>query len=131
MNNFPLNFWAGLRLGVARRAVIVLGVFCVLAFSWFAVMEIVLRHPYYPLRLTVALLIAALSVMTIISLRGGSGARWRWVQRGWLPLGALGAWAFVLNLRAADFEGYIALMSAALMAQSLLCFLAMPPARRS
>jgi hypothetical protein len=130
------RFWhqallAALRLGVARRAVIGLGAFCVLAFSWFAVMEAVLRHPYYPLRLTLALLIAALSVMTIISLRGGSGARWRWVQRGWFPLGALGAWAFVSNLRAPDVEGYIALMSAALEAQSLLCLLAMPPVPRS
>ena len=130
------RFWhqalvAAVRLGVARRAGIVLGAFCVLAFSWFAVMETVLRHPYYPLRLTLALLIAALSVMTIISLRGGSRARWRWVQRAWLPLGVLGAWAFVSNLRAADIEGYIALMSAALVAQSLLCLLAVPPARRS
>lgn len=116
---------------MARRAVIVLGAFCVLAFSWFAFMETVLRHPYYLLRLTLALLIAALSVVTIASLHGGSRARWRWVQRGWLPLGALGAWAFVSNIRAADFEGYIALMSAALVAQSLLCLLAMPSARRS
>ena len=129
MNNLPLKFRAEWRLGIARRAVIVLGAFCVLAFSWFAFMEAGLRHPYYPLRRTVAMLIAALGVMTIISLHGGSTARWRCVQRVWLPLGVLGAWAFVSNLRAADFEGYIALMSAALVAQSLLCLLAAPWAR--
>lgn len=129
------HFWhqalvAALRLGLARRATIVLGAFCVLAFTWFAVMEAVLRHPYYPLRLMLALVIVALSATTINALRGGGSPLWRWVRRSWLPLGALGAWAFVANLRAADFEGYIALMGAALVAQSLLCLIVIPPARR-
>jgi hypothetical protein len=120
-----------LRLGLGRRVVMVLGAFSAMAFSWFAFMEIALRHPYFAWRLGFSVLAVALGITTMVSLRGGGNhAHWRWVQRGWLLLAAVGAWAFVANLRATDFEGYIALMSAALVAQGVLCALVIPPVRR-
>ena len=43
-------------------------------------------------------------------------------------IGLLGAFAFLKNLAAQDFEGYVALISAALVLQTLMSFLAIPAA---
>jgi hypothetical protein len=83
-------------------------------------MELTLRHPGYGTRVGVAALIALISMATILVRMadpGVRGERWLWV--GAVVLIGIGGQAFVRNARAAHFEGFVLVISLALVAQGL------------
>lgn len=95
--------------------------FLVIAGSWFALMELWLRHPNSYLHAIGAALVVVYAGLTIAYLRGASHGFIRPV----IILGALcaipvGIAAAITTLRSIDFEGYILLIGLALAAQGLL-----------
>jgi hypothetical protein len=88
---------------------------------WLALMEIVLRHSGYLLRVGVSGSIALISLATmfiVVARSGIRGERWFWV--GASVLIAIGGQAFFRNLRAVHFEGFVLLISVALILQGVL-----------
>lgn len=105
-----------------RIALAALSAFTLLACAWLLVMFFVLRHQGFEWRGAVTALLIAQSAVTLVVL--GTDVRSVW-PRITLALGAcaivaLGALAFVANERASDWEGYVAVISAALVMQGLL-----------
>jgi hypothetical protein len=88
---------------------------------WLAVMEMLLRHAGYELRASMACGFAIICLATILvrMLRMGKRAeRWLWV--GAAVLIGFGGEAFVHNARADHFEGFVFVISLALMLQGAL-----------
>ena|SRR5215472_18128141 len=119
---------ASMRLGLARRLMMILALFLVPSMLWFAFMEMRLLHPDRILRSIVAFGIIGHSIVTLQIARGHLTSLKPVVLGGSMIIGSLGAFAFLRNLVAQDFEGYIALISAALVLQTLVSFLAIPAA---
>ena len=95
--------------------------FLIIAGFWFALMEILLRHPGSYIHAAGAALVVVYAGLTIAYLRG---ARFGFI-RPIILLGALcaiplGIAAAITTLRSVDFEGYILLIGLALAAQGLL-----------
>jgi hypothetical protein len=84
-------------------------------------MEMVLRHPGFGPRIVVALCIALISLATILGrlayVEGGNEG-WRWA--GALLLIGIGCQAFLRNVRAAHFEGFVVVISLVLVVQGVL-----------
>jgi hypothetical protein len=88
---------------------------------WLAIMEAVLRHPGYLGRIGVDACIVLISLATILSQLfdlGFRSERWLWV--GAIALIGIGTRAFVHNARASHFEGFVVLISIAIVLQGLL-----------
>jgi hypothetical protein len=88
---------------------------------WLATMEMVLRHPGYGLRIVFAVSIALISLATMIGRLGHverRGEGWRWA--GALLLIGIGGQAFLRNVLAAHFEGFVVVISVALVVQGVL-----------
>jgi hypothetical protein len=99
---------------------------------WLATMELVLKHPGYWERFSVAIAISviALSTILVLALRLGILAeRWLWI--GAIALIAIGGNSFLHNLRAAQFEGFVLLISLVLVIQGtlMLAFIGRSPER--
>lgn len=100
--------------------------FTLLACSWLFVMFFVLRHPGFIWRAAVTLFLMAQSAGTLVALRGGPWGRW-WrsaLAVGAAATSAVGVQAFLANEAAADWEGYIAIISIGLIVQGVLTLVA-------
>jgi hypothetical protein len=107
--------------GPMKKTLMPLSVFTFACACWLGVMEMVLRHPGFGTRVGVAALIALISLATVLTRMAGPGAsgeRWLWV--GAVVLIGIGGQAFVRNARAAHFEGFVVVISVALVVQGLL-----------
>ncbi len=106
-----------------------LSFFTLAATAWLGVMEMVLRHPGFSLRIFIAVLLACQSLSTVLSLvfRGHGRFKILLNLRGFL-IAMLGIWSVVSILRAAHFEGYVLLIGLALTLQGVLT-VATPAAR--
>jgi hypothetical protein len=91
---------------------------------WLAMMEILLRHQGYELRASMAGGFALICLTTILvrMLRLGERTE-RWLWAGAAVLIGFGGEAFVHNARAAHFEGFVFVISLALMLQGVLMLL--------
>jgi hypothetical protein len=88
---------------------------------WLAFMECLLRHPGFAARATVALLIAAAGVATLLVRLlhlGVRSERWLWAAAA--ALIGLGVFSFLRNARAAHFEGFVFVIAIVLVLQGLL-----------
>ena len=84
-------------------------------------MEILLRHPGYAGRLGVAICIGVISLATVlVQIRHAGFRQERWLWAGAVVLIGIGVEAFLHNARAAHFEGFVFLISLAIIVQGLL-----------
>jgi hypothetical protein len=96
-------------------------VFTILAVGWLCAMFLILRHPGFEWRAALCLPIIAQSAATLVALRRAASPMLRAVVAvGAAIVGAFAAWAFVQNGREGNFEGYLAIISAALVLQAIL-----------
>lgn len=95
--------------------------FSLAAMAWLGIMEIILHHPGFLLRILVAFLLAVQSLATILSLvlRGRGGLKIPVALGGGL-ITVFGIAAVVSVLRAAHFEGYILVIGCAQILQGAL-----------
>jgi hypothetical protein len=99
--------------------------FTLLACAWMCVMFFVLRHPGFEWRAALSALVVIQSAATLVLLAAGSRSV---PPRILLALGAcglltLGVSAFLANEAASDWEGYVAVISIALVIQGALTLL--------
>lgn len=109
------------RRGSMKKTLLPVSFFTLAAACWLTFMEIVLRHPGYLLRVGISVSIVLISLAAIailISESGAHGERWLWA--GALILIGIGGQAFLRNVRAAHFEGFVFLISAVLLFQGVL-----------
>jgi hypothetical protein len=92
----------------------------ILAGSWFAIMELLLRRPGFAMRAIIALLIIQYAVLCLRYDSTHAPPLRPVVSVCALITLALGAYAIFADIRASHFEGYIVLIAFALIAQSLL-----------
>jgi hypothetical protein len=97
---------------------------------WLTLMEMELRHSGYLLRVGMSVCIALVSAGTILILIAKSEVRRsNWLRAGAVILIGIGGRAFFRNARAAHFEGFVFLISTALVFQGVLMLVSF--ARRS
>lgn len=108
-----------------RRVLLTVSFLTLLAAGWLAVMEMVLRHPGFVMRIAVALCIAAISALTFLAPRfhGRMRAQRRFYAIGGIILMGIGIQAFLRNARAAHFEGFVFVIASAIVLQGLLMVL--------
>jgi hypothetical protein len=112
--------------GPMKKTLLPLLMFTFACACWLGVMEIVLRHPGYGTRVGVAALIALIALISMATVLvrmtdAGAGLRLeRWLRVGAVVLIGIGGQAFVRNARAAHFEGFVLVISVALVVQGLL-----------
>src|SRR5215469_7353347 len=110
------GFWT-----VPRRVLSIFSLFTFACGCWLAVMELVLRHSGYLVRMGVDAAIAGIAVATFLVSAFRVGIRSeRWAWAGGAALLGFGIYAFVQNARSAHFEGYAFLISLTLAFQGLL-----------
>jgi hypothetical protein len=110
-----------------RRTLLVLCIFTAVAGAWLCVMENILRHAGYGTRTLVDAGFVLQSLLTVACLFGGGRGMLRWfVALGGVAVLYLGAAACVQNLRGAHFEGFAAVIGAALVLQGALTMLVVP-----
>ncbi len=108
-----------------QRALLLVSFLTLLAAVWLAVMEMVLRHPGFVVRVAMALCIAAISAATFLTegLRDSRRAQRRFYAIGGIILMGIGVQAFLRNARAAHFEGFVFVIASAIVLQGLLMVL--------
>ncbi len=97
--------------------------FTLFAACWLASMEMLLRrHPGFALRIGVAACIAGISLATLLTrgFRANTRAERRLCAAGGTVLIGIGIQAFLRNVRAAHFEGYVFVIALAVVLQGLL-----------
>ena len=107
-----------------KKTLLCVSFFTFASTCWLTLMEMVLRHPGYLLRVGASVLIILISLATIsilIAKSGVRGERWLWVEA--VIILGIGGQAFLRNSRAAHFEGFVFLISAALLFQGALMLL--------
>lgn len=104
-----------------RNALVPVSILTLVCMCWLSLMEALLRHPGFGLRIAMDTCVAAICVATTLSslLRAGFG-----IQR-WLRLSApvviyIGAQAFIHNARSVHFEGFVFIVSLLLIVQGAL-----------
>jgi len=103
------------------RALMALCVFTAAAGAWLCIMENFLRHAGYGTRVLLDAGIVVQSMLTVAYLVGAGRGVLRWfVALSGAAVLCLGAAAFVHNLRGAHFEGFAAVIGAALALQGVL-----------
>lgn len=121
--------WFARRRG-EMRMLTVMSWFTLACTCWLAVMDVVLRHPGYVMQAAAALGLGMICLVTIVVQRFDVGAaKERWLWAGALVLLGVGGAAFWQNARAAHFEGYIFLISLALVVQGLLMLMVLGRSR--
>ncbi len=103
------------------KLLIPVSLFTLACAAWLAFMETVLRHPGYITRIVIASAIALICAATILVRMlhvGFRGQRWLWA--GAAVLIGLGAQAFLHNLRAAHFEGFVFIIALVLVLEGVL-----------
>jgi hypothetical protein len=104
-----------------RMIVLAVSLFGFVSGCWLAVMEMVLHHPGYVGRLGVAVCISMISLAVVLARMFHLGARnERWLWAGAVVLIGIGVQAFARNARAAHFEGFVFIISAAIVLQGVL-----------
>ena len=103
----------------------ILSVFTAACLAWFTAMEVILRHPGFQLRACVAVGLALLSIAPLVIWRLHLSQVSPWVRAAAVPLIGIGVFAFVRNAMAEDFEGYIMVISFALILEGLLMLAAL------
>jgi uncharacterized membrane protein len=107
-----------------KKTLLYVSFFTFASACWLTLMEMVLRHPGYLLRVGVSVSIALISLATIFILAANSRVRGeRWLWAGAVILIGMGGQAFLHNARAAHFEGFVVLISVALLFQGVLMLL--------
>jgi hypothetical protein len=111
--------------GPMGKALLPLSWFTLACACWLGAMEMLLRHPGYGVRVGVAALIGLIGAGTILARWKGWGLRGdRRLWPGAVVLMGIGGQAFLRNARAAHFEGFVLVISVALVAQGLLMVVA-------
>jgi hypothetical protein len=107
--------------GPMKSLLLCLCFFSLAATAWLGIMETILHHPGFILRIFVAFLLAAQSLTTIVFLilRGRGGMKILVALGGGL-ITIFGVSAIVSILRAAHFEGYVLVIGCALVLQGAL-----------
>jgi hypothetical protein len=103
------------------KLLIPLTLFTLACAAWLAFMETVLRHPGFTTRILIASAIALICAATILVRMlhvGFRGERWLWA--GAAVLIGLGTQAFIHNLRAAHFEGFVLIIAFVLVLEGVL-----------
>ena len=119
------------RGGTVKQALMSVCFFTVAAGVWMTVMENILRHHGYGWRSAVAVCIAAQGAVTLLALLRSSGSLFRTVvMAGAAAIAALGITAVWGVAHAAHFEGFVAVIGAALLVQCVLTFATLLGARR-
>jgi hypothetical protein len=91
---------------------------------WLAFMEVLLRHPGFQTRATVALLIAAAGLASLLVRLFHLGVRTeRWLWAAAAALIGFGVVSFLRNARAIHFEGFVFVIAIVLVLQGLLMLL--------
>ncbi|HTW62934.1 MAG TPA: permease prefix domain 2-containing transporter [Terracidiphilus sp.] len=100
-------------------------IFTMICMGWLAFMEVVLRHPGYESRmaLELAFAVSCLAAMLARRLTPPRIVSGKYLRAGGLLMILFGALAFLENVRAVHFEGYIFVISLSLMAQGILTLL--------
>lgn len=112
--------------GRFRPALLLSSVFTLLCGCWLAWMESLLRHPDYLSHVAIDLGIAAIALATLVTSLLHPGLRIeRVLWAGAVALIAIGAQAFIHNTTSADFEGFVLIVSLALIAQGSLMLLSL------
>jgi hypothetical protein len=107
-----------------RRLLMVLCIFTAAAGAWLGVMENILRHADYGTRALVDAGFVVQSMLTAAYLFASGRGLLRWfVALGGVAVLYLGAAAFAHNLRGAHFEGFAAVIGAALALQGAVTML--------
>ena len=106
-----------------QQFLVPVSVFTLAAATWLGVMENLLRHAGYSMRIVEACFIAAQSVATLfaVMVRARQSLRIALVIGG-VALIALGGSAMVRLLKDPHFEAYVLVIGAALVVQGLLTF---------
>jgi len=105
-----------------RTTLGVLAGFTTLACGWLTVMYLLLQHPGFEWKAAVSALLVAQSALTAAAMArvvDGPAVR-AMLLVGGAAVAALGAWAFAANESSAHWEGYMALISLALVLQGVL-----------
>ena len=88
---------------------------------WLVLMEMLLRHPGFELRASMAIGIAAICMATIVVRMLHMGMRTeRWLWLGGALLIGVGGEAFLHNATADHFEGFAVVISVVLLLQGML-----------
>ena len=104
-----------------KKLLLPVSLFTLAIACWLALMEILLRHPGYGTRVGVAACIALISLFTLLVRLCHAGIRVeRCLWSGAVVLIAIGCQAFLRNVRAAHFEGYIFIIAMVIVFQGLL-----------
>ena len=115
-----------LRQGGMRRALLGISLFTLGSCCWLALMEWVLRHSGYLLRSGMDLSIASVPLATAIALLWHVSVRAeRCLWAGAITLIAVGAQALIQNARSAHFEGFVLLISVAIILEGTLMLLSL------
>ena len=112
-----------------QKALLPVSFLTLLAAVWLALMEMVLRHPGFVVRIAVALCIAAVSAATFLSpmLHGRMRPKRGFYAVGGIVLVGIGVQAFLHNARAAHFEGFVFVIASAVVLQGILMVLSSVP----
>jgi len=104
-----------------KQLLILMCLFCIAAGTWLAAMENVLKHNGYPERTLIAGCVVAQGLATLIFLVWNGRTIFRtFVTAGAIGIVVLGFSALTQILRAQHFEGFVLLISIALILQGLL-----------
>lgn len=107
-----------------KKTLLSLSFFTFACACWLTVTELALRHPGYLLRIGECLFIALISMATIVvRVANAKVCSERSLEAGAVALIGIGGQAFFRNARAVHFEGFVFLISLALLLQGVLTLL--------
>ncbi|HEV2618741.1 MAG TPA: permease prefix domain 2-containing transporter [Acidobacteriaceae bacterium] len=122
-----LSFVPARTVAVLQPVLRLLSLCTALAGVWLGMMDVVLRHPGYGSQVVIAAMIVSQALLTLAALRfDRSGGLRATATAGSLIVLWIAGRALIAALRGPHFEGYILLISSALMVQATLALLTLP-----
>lgn len=116
-------FWFTKEGSVVGKILLIVSSLSLACGCWLARMELLLRHPGYGGRILTALIIVAICAGTILMRMLHAGYRCeRWLWLGAAGLTLIGVLAFLRNMHASHFEGFVFVISLLLVLQGLIMF---------